>query len=172
MRSTGGKSAAPSRTALRMLVCRVRGPLHNSRPLCRGGTAGPSAPLRWGRDDKQCKESLTHPTSGSLSAATRSCKSTRRTFASVLNQLCRRSLVVSLKTDPLPGDGRLAFDTDSERLLVSDVRAKAFPPRQRPRRLARPRTSPFHGGNTGSNPVGDAKIPKQLRSSTVSPENP
>jgi hypothetical protein len=27
----------------------------------------------------------------------------------------------------------------------------------RPRRLARPRTSPFHGGNTGSNPVGDAK---------------
>ena len=26
-----------------------------------------------------------------------------------------------------------------------------------PRRLARPRTSPFHGGNTGSNPVGDAK---------------
>src|SRR5947209_3798098 len=25
-----------------------------------------------------------------------------------------------------------------------------------PRRLARPRTSPFHGGNTGSNPVGDA----------------
>src|SRR5581483_4905086 len=28
--------------------------------------------------------------------------------------------------------------------------------RVRPRRLARPRTSPFHGGNTGSNPVGDA----------------
>src|SRR3954464_7641388 len=27
---------------------------------------------------------------------------------------------------------------------------------RRPRRLARPRTSPFHGGNTGSNPVGDA----------------
>ena len=27
----------------------------------------------------------------------------------------------------------------------------------RPRRLAWPRTSPFHGGNTGSNPVGDAK---------------
>ena len=38
---------------------------------------------------------------------------------------------------------------------------------QRPRRLARPRTPPFHGDNTGSNPVGDAnnlnnlaKIPK------------
>src|SRR4030088_37103 len=28
----------------------------------------------------------------------------------------------------------------------------------RPRRLAWPRTSPFHGGNTGSNPVGDAKF--------------
>ena len=27
----------------------------------------------------------------------------------------------------------------------------------RPRRLARPRTPPFHGDNTGSNPVGDAK---------------
>ena len=26
----------------------------------------------------------------------------------------------------------------------------------RPRRLARPRTPPFHGDNTGSNPVGDA----------------
>ncbi len=28
----------------------------------------------------------------------------------------------------------------------------------RPHRLARPRTPPFQGGNTGSNPVGDAKI--------------
>ena len=27
---------------------------------------------------------------------------------------------------------------------------------KRPRRLARPRTPPFHGDNTGSNPVGDA----------------
>src|SRR5271168_3762798 len=32
----------------------------------------------------------------------------------------------------------------------------------RPRRLAWPRTSPFHGGNTGSNPVGDANIIKDL----------
>ena len=31
------------------------------------------------------------------------------------------------------------------------------PPHSCPRRLAWPRTSPFHGGNTGSNPVGDAK---------------
>ena len=31
-------------------------------------------------------------------------------------------------------------------------------PSLRPRRLARPRTPPFHGDNTGSNPVGDAKI--------------
>ena len=30
------------------------------------------------------------------------------------------------------------------------------PPTLRPRRLARPRTPPFHGDNTGSNPVGDA----------------
>ena len=30
-------------------------------------------------------------------------------------------------------------------------------PNSRPRRLARPRTPPFHGDNTGSNPVGDAK---------------
>ena len=35
------------------------------------------------------------------------------------------------------------------------LRAKFHP--ERPRRLARPRTSPFHGGNTGSNPVGDAR---------------
>ena len=32
-----------------------------------------------------------------------------------------------------------------------------------PRRLAWPRTSPFHGGNTGSNPVGDAKSFQQFR---------
>ena len=34
--------------------------------------------------------------------------------------------------------------------------------RQGPRRLARPRTSPFHGGNAGSNPAGDAIIPKDF----------
>ena len=33
---------------------------------------------------------------------------------------------------------------------------------KRPRRLAWPRTSPFHGGNTGSNPVGDANKIKNL----------
>src|SRR5579863_1124475 len=32
-----------------------------------------------------------------------------------------------------------------------------------PRRLAWPRTSPFHGGNTGSNPVGDANLINNLR---------
>jgi hypothetical protein len=26
---------------------------------------------------------------------------------------------------------------------------------ERPRRLARPRTPPFHGDNMGSNPIGD-----------------
>src|SRR5271169_6610837 len=36
--------------------------------------------------------------------------------------------------------------------------------RDRPRRLARPRTSPFHGGNTGSNPVGDANYPTSFYS--------
>src|SRR2546430_1423797 len=39
---------------------------------------------------------------------------------------------------------------------VSIKRSEWLPPRPRPRRLAWPRTSPFHGGNTGSNPVGDA----------------
>src|SRR5208282_4000914 len=33
---------------------------------------------------------------------------------------------------------------------------------KRPRRLAWPRTSPFHGGNAGSNPAGDAKHPSML----------
>ena len=37
-----------------------------------------------------------------------------------------------------------------------------LPSGKRPRRLAWPRTSPFHGGNTGSNPVGDAKFIKRL----------
>ena len=32
----------------------------------------------------------------------------------------------------------------------------------RPYRLARPRTSPFHGGNGGSNPPGDAKSYQSL----------
>jgi hypothetical protein len=36
-------------------------------------------------------------------------------------------------------------------------------PQNRPRRLAWPRTSPFHGGNTGSNPVGDANNSKDLQ---------
>ncbi len=33
---------------------------------------------------------------------------------------------------------------------------------KRPRRLARPRTPPFHGDNTGSNPVGDANKTNNL----------
>ena len=41
-----------------------------------------------------------------------------------------------------------------------------------PRRLARPRTSPFHGGNTGSNPVGDANIPKHFRDPAVFAHGP
>ena len=41
---------------------------------------------------------------------------------------------------------------------------------KRPRRLARPRTSPFHGGNTGSNPVGDAKPFQDLPSNAPIPQ--
>jgi DNA-binding CsgD family transcriptional regulator len=41
--------------------------------------------------------------------------------------------------------------------LLRSTGASSTPPHNRPRRLAWPRTSPFHGGNTGSNPVGDAK---------------
>jgi hypothetical protein len=44
--------------------------------------------------------------------------------------------------------------------LISDILLNLpFKPAlwPRPRRLARPRTSPFHGGNAGSNPAGDAK---------------
>ncbi len=36
-------------------------------------------------------------------------------------------------------------------------------PHSRPRRLARPRTPPFHGDNTGSNPVGDANSQPALK---------
>src|SRR5580692_9502022 len=38
----------------------------------------------------------------------------------------------------------------------------------RPRRLARPRTPPFHGDNTGSNPVGDANQFNSLEKSGAS----
>ena len=41
---------------------------------------------------------------------------------------------------------------------------------QRPRRLARPRTPPFHGDNTGSNPVGDANKTIDLEKSEPKPE--
>ena len=37
-----------------------------------------------------------------------------------------------------------------------------LPSLERPRRLARPRTPPFHGDNTGSNPVRDAKQIKNM----------
>ena len=42
------------------------------------------------------------------------------------------------------------------RAAASIGSSPALQPETRPRRLAWPRTSPFHGGNTGSNPVGDA----------------
>ena len=49
-------------------------------------------------------------------------------------------------------------------VLVTIKCAASTPPHNRPRRLAWPRTSPFHGGNTGSNPVGDANLIKHFRS--------
>ena len=45
-------------------------------------------------------------------------------------------------------------------------------PFQRPRRLARPRTPPFHGDNTGSNPVGDANKTKKLAEITPNRRGP
>ena len=68
-----------------------------------------------------------------------------------------------------PGHGFPAapvFDRRKKRLLPSCV--ASISRLNRPRRLAWPRTSPFHGGNTGSNPVGDAKIPKDLRETAFS----
>src|SRR5665213_304846 len=41
----------------------------------------------------------------------------------------------------------------------------------RPRRLARPRTPPFHGDNTGSNPVGDANKMSRLRACRATTRN-
>jgi hypothetical protein len=46
--------------------------------------------------------------------------------------------------------------------LVDSGRPKGYGPSNRPRRLARPRTPPFHGDNTGSNPVGDANKSSSL----------
>src|ERR1700736_908998 len=52
---------------------------------------------------------------------------------------------------------------DLARKLAAEFGCGIFAPaRTRPRRLARPRTSPFHGGNTGSNPVGDANYFQRL----------
>ena len=47
-----------------------------------------------------------------------------------------------------------------------DLAFESWPP-ERPRRLAWPRTSPFHGGNAGSNPAGDAKKRKELRNPAI-----
>jgi hypothetical protein len=56
--------------------------------------------------------------------------------------------------------------------LLRSTLLRSYLPHSRPRRLAWPRTSPFHGGNTGSNPVGDAnKIKNLLRSRPFSGEH-
>jgi hypothetical protein len=78
--------------------------------------------------------------------------------------------VFSEQIDALLTVDRIIFDTTKLALLRlerwrADSLARGPPHFQdRPRRLARPRTSPFHGGNTGSNPVGDANNPKDLGS--------
>src|SRR3954469_22130819 len=54
------------------------------------------------------------------------------------------------------------------KLILGHLSSDSFLPR-RPRRLARPRTSPFHGGNTGSNPVGDANEINPCSKSRFSP---
>src|SRR5271167_740114 len=43
-------------------------------------------------------------------------------------------------------------------LALIRVRAAGAVICHRPRRLARPRTPPFHGDNMGSNPIGDTKL--------------
>ena len=57
----------------------------------------------------------------------------------------------------------------STRAWVCDGRIVTACLCKRPRRLARPRTSPFHGGNTGSNPVGDANSFQELPSNAPIP---
>ena len=51
--------------------------------------------------------------------------------------------------------------------MLSDFCLLTFFRGSRPRRLARPRTSPFHGGNAGSNPAGDAIQFKRVTSASV-----
>jgi hypothetical protein len=69
------------------------------------------------------------------------------------------------------------FDTGKTGLLLYLCSRKhrfglhLFAP-NRPRRLARPRTSPFHGGNTGSNPVGDANKIKGFHKITAFHHDP
>jgi hypothetical protein len=61
------------------------------------------------------------------------------------------------RDEPGPADDcpRILHSNDKVMIVVLALQ-------ERPRRLARPRTPPFHGDNTGSNPVGDANIPKNL----------
>src|SRR6266568_2635989 len=75
---------------------------------------------------------------------------------------CRRPEFRQFLTPPFltPHRGAATIDTLAAKAAHPD---RACPERsQSPRRLAWPRTSPFHGGNTGSNPVGDAKHSKEL----------
>src|SRR6185503_11555825 len=61
----------------------------------------------------------------------------------------------------------LTRHTALDRFKVAFLARSVLPraPLPRPRRLARPRTPPFHGDNTGSNPVGDANKTSNLQNS-------
>ena len=84
----------------------------------------------------------------------------RNAPALIALSLCDRSLVRA--TGPV-STGVTHFDSTCYGCY--DELFLALLPANSPRRLARPRTSPFHGGNTGSNPVGDANR-KVLESSS------
>src|SRR5271155_1562268 len=58
---------------------------------------------------------------------------------------------------------RVSILTSQKRPVTMDSGGKSPSHHQSPRRLAWPRTSPFHGGNTGSNPVGDANLINHLQ---------
>src|SRR6266568_586077 len=70
---------------------------------------------------------------------------------------CRRPEFRQFLTPPFltPHRGAATIDTLAAKAAHPD---RACPERsQSPRRLAWPRTSPFHGADAGSNPAGDAK---------------
>jgi hypothetical protein len=83
---------------------------------------------------------------------------TRRTFTRVLASAIAASF--PSPSEPLLHAKRVFLTLISPTATINTLAAGV--PSFSPRRLAWPRTSPFHGGNTGSNPVGDANKIKGL----------